>query len=306
MAVNTSIWKDTYYAISSANSPYVYSIELKTGNQITVNGSTTDEVITVFNGKSWVRPGEANINININRIAQDYLSSDLPDLRNISTTTTYIDKLAYRQFYLKSSGGTTVQTYNFLNDWSYENTDLSGNVNLSNPINGHGTTNMLFLSSEFVNSSQNVVTTIAVSPSSGYDNTYCGEYALYYLTRKGGWCSFLFEGNCTKTDSYTRYNISQPYNNTTLEFQKKTYHNEIVTSYKIYTGWLRDSESLNFAENLIGTNKAYLHNLATGEIMPVLSIDSTATYKTWRNQGRKAPVNYVVTLECSQTKHNAG
>ena len=56
MAVNTSIWKDTTYAISSASSPYEYSIDLKTGRQITVNGVTQDKELNfcVRNGNRWI------------------------------------------------------------------------------------------------------------------------------------------------------------------------------------------------------------------------------------------------------------
>lgn len=303
MAVNTSIWKDTNYAVSSANSPYEYSIDLKTGRQITVNGTTQDEVITVFNGKAYVRPGDDYIQININHIAQDYLDTDLIDLRGISSNTSYISANAYRQFYLKNSSGSTVQTFNFLNDWSYEDLNLNGDVTLSEPINGHGCNGMFFLTTKFVNSSQRVVTDVNINAGSGYDTTHCGDFAIYYLSRKGGWCSFLFEGNATQTDTYNKYNISVPYNNQSIEFQKKTYHNEITTTYKLYTGWLSDDEARNLSLNLLGTNKAYLHNLRTDEIVPVLVTDGTATYKTYRNQGKRR-VNYEINVEYSQTKHN--
>lgn len=297
------IWKDTTYQASSGNSPFEYTIDLKTGRQITVNGVTSDEILTVFHGKAWLRPGDNYIYVNINKICQDYLTSSLPDLRNINATTTYTHPEAFRPFYLKDSGGTTINTYNFLLDWSYKDKTLTSDTNLSNPVNGHGCPNMFFLSTKYVNSSQSVVTTISVSPSSGYDNTHCGRYALYYLSRSGGWCSYLFEGNAVKSDKYNRYNIAVPYNTGTLEFGKKTYHNEITTNYLLYTGWMTDEESANFAENVIGTNMAYLHDLETNEIMPVLSVDGTANYKTFKNQGRK-PYSYSVNFECSQTKHN--
>lgn len=300
----TPIWKDTYYQVSSANSPYEYSIEMKTGRQIVVNGVTQDEVQTVFNGKAWVRPGDTVLNINVNKVAQDYLYSDLPDLRNINVTTTYENKYACRQFYLVSSAGVTAQTYNFLLDWSYENTSINPNTNLSRPINGHGATNMLYLSTVF-NSSQKVVTTIRVSAGSGYDNTHCGNYAIYYLNRYGGWDSFLIEGTGLKVDKYKRYQMGLAYDNTTLDFQKRTYNTEITETYKLNTGWLTDAQSQVLAKHLLSTNQAFLHNLSTGEIMPILSTDGTATYKTFKTNGRKR-VNYTINVECSQTKHIVG
>ncbi len=67
---------------------------------------------------------------------------------------------------------------------------------------------------------------------------------------------------------------------------------------------LNDEQSKNLAKNLIGTNKAYLHNLTTSKILPILSTDGSAVYKTYRNQGRKF-VTYSINVECSQTYHNA-
>ena len=302
MAVNTSIWKDTSYAVNYSASPFTYRIDMKTG-------STASDVTTIFNGKSWVRPGETYLYININKIAQDYLNSDLPDLRDVTASTTVQNVEAFRTFYLKNASGTTLETYNFLLDWSYEDTyNPSDTVYLSEPINGHGTNGMLFMRSVLPYANRIVTTTISpspfsYSPGSSYDTTHCGDFAIYYLSTKGGWCSFLFEGTATQTDKYKRYDISVPFNNTTLEFQKKTYHNEITTTYQLKTGKLSDSEAANLAKNLIGTNKAYLHNLKTGEIMPVLSVDGSAVYKTYKNQGRKI-VTYTVNVECSQTKHN--
>ena len=307
MAVYAPIWKDTYYNVSSAQSPYEYTIELETGRQITqtINGVTTtvNEIATVFNGKAWVRPGEPYIQVNINKIAQDYLTSDLPDLRNITANTSYVHNEAYRIFYLKTGAGVAQQTYYFLLDWSYVDKSFSSSFTMGTPINGHGCNGMFFLGTMFNSSSGKVVTSINLSPGSSYDNTHCGDYAIYYLTRSGGWCSFLIEGNVVKSDTYNKYNISVPFDNTKPEFQKKTYHNEISTKYEMYTGWLSDEQAANLAENLLGTNKAYLHDLKTGEIIPVLSTVGTAIYKTFKNQGNKK-VNYALTLECSQTKHN--
>lgn len=304
MAVSAPIWKDTNYAIASSASPYSYTINLKTGNQITVNGTTQDEVISVFSGKAWVRPGEDYLYININKVAQDYLYSDMIDLRNVSSNTSFENKYAYRQFYLANSAGTTVQTFNFLLDWSYESTGVTANTSLSRPINGHGATNMLYLSTVF-NSSQKVITTVNISGSSSYDSTHCGDYAVYYLNRYGGWDSFLIEGSVTKTDKYKRYQTGRAFDNNTLDFQKRTYNNEITETYKLVTGWLTDDQAGILAKHLLSTNMAYLHNLKTGEIMPIVSTDSSGAYKTYRTNGRKR-VNYTINVECSQTKHIVG
>lgn len=306
MAVKAPIWKDTSYLVSSQNSPYEYSIALNTGRQISDDGGITyhDEVINVFNGKSWVRPGELYINVNINRVAQDYLYSDMPDLREITSSTTYEHKYAYREFYLLNSSGVTAQTYNFLLDWSYDTNNVTSNMVMSRPINGHGTPGMLFMNTVF-NSSQKVVTTINISPGSSYDSTHCGDYAFYYLNRYGGWDSFLIEGNVTKTDKYTQYSISKPYTVPSIDFHKKTYHNEITEQYSLHTGWMRNEEAEVLTKNLLSSNMIYMHNLRTDEIIPVIITDNSATYKTFKNQGNKR-VNYTINVEASQNKHNIG
>ena len=262
------IWKDTYYNVPSSASPYTYSVRLKTGRQIIINGTTTDEVITVFNGKAYVRPGDEFIRINLNHIAQNYLSSDLPDLRDITATTQYTNTEACREFYICDEDGDTAATYNFLLDYSYEDINLGINQNLSEPINGHGTPGMLFLS-----------------------------------TAHGGWDSYLIEANVLKTDNYTPYQMNKSYDNTTLDFAKKTYNNQITTSFQMYTGWLKDEEADRLVRNLLSSTKVYVHDLVNDKIYPALIRDSFGTYKTFKNQGHKK-VNYQINIEASQTKSN--
>ena len=297
--VNAPIWKDTFYNVSYVNSPYEYSIVMK--DEQVIGSTAVTNYVTVFNGKAWARPGDEYIRININKIAQDYLYSDLPDLRNITSATTYDNKYAVRQFYLVSNN-TTAETFNFLLDWSYENTGITAG-SLSAPINNHFVPGMFLLSTS-INSSLNVTTSIIISRGSS-SSTTCGRYALYYLNRYGGWDCFLIEGEVVKTDTYKRYQIGRAYDNTTLDFQKRTYDNEITDKYKLVTGWLSDSESKILAKHLLSSNQVYLHDLVNGDIMPVNITDNNATYKTYKNTGRKR-VNYTVNVECSQIKHIIG
>ena len=297
------VWKDTYFSVLASASPYTYSVAMKTGNQISINGVLQDEVVTIYNGKAWVRPGESYINIQLNNIAANYLYSDLPDLRGVSATTTYVHKGAYREFYVVNSGGTTASTYDFLLDYSYEDVTFNSDRSLSEPINGHGTDGMIFINTMFSASSQNVVSTLSLSGGSGYDKTHCGDYALYYLNVHGGWDCFLFEGNDTMTDNFTRYQMMHSFNNTTLDFQKKTYANEITKTFQLYTHYLSDAEAENLSRNLLPTTMAYLHSLRDDKIYPVNITDSMATYKTYKNQGRKR-FAYVINFEVAQNRFN--
>lgn len=299
------VWKDTYFSVLASASPYTYSVAMKTGNQISINGVLQDEVVTIYNGKAWVRPGESYINIQLNRIAANSLYSDLPDLRGVTSTTTYVQKGAYRDFYVVNSAGTTASTYSFLLDNSYEDVSFSGDRSMSEPINGHGTPGMLFLSTMFSASSQNVVTTLSPSAGSSYDTTHCGDVALYYLNCHGGWDCYLIEGDVTKDDRYTKYQISNSYNNTTLDFQKKTYNNVITTGYRLTTKWMSDDEAKRLARNLLSSNMMYLHDLREDKIYPVNCTETNGTYKTFRNQGRKL-FSYVINVEVAQEKINIG
>ena len=301
MAVTAPVWKDTNYIVNSGVSPYTYSIKLKTGRQIIVNEVPQDEILTVYSGKAWVRPGDSTLEMNVNKVAQNYLSSDLPDLRSITATTQYVNAEACRQFYFANSAGTTVETYNFLLNYSYKDLDLTTNQNLSEPVNGHGTPGMLFLSTIFSASSQNVVTTLSISGSSGYDETHCGDFALYYLNVHGGWDSYLIEGNGMKTDNYTLHQMSKSYSNSSIDFGKRTYNNEITSSFQLYTGWLKDDEAERLVRNLLSSTKVYLHDLVKNEFYPVWIKDTLATYKTFKNQGHKR-VNYQINVETSQSK----
>ena len=134
-----------------------------------------------------------------------------------------------------------------------------------------------------------------------YDCSYCGDFAVYYVGRKGGWNAFLFEGMCKRTDKLKDYKYDRVANNTTIEFENGKYMVEINPSYELKTGWLTDEQSELFASDLVSSPKIYLHNLTENKIVPALINASTAEYKTFANNGRKM-VQYTLQVEESQTK----
>ena len=135
-----------------------------------------------------------------------------------------------------------------------------------------------------------------------YDCNYCGDFAIYYVGRKGGWNTFLFEGPCKKVDKLTDHKYNRAVNNTTINFENNKYRVDINARYELYTGLLTDEEAEIFAKDVISTPKMYLHNLKTNEIIPAVVVDSQAEYKTFKNQGKKF-VQYKLTVEESQTKY---
>lgn len=276
------IWKDTYYTF---NSEYLdYSIE--------VDGSE------IFSGRAWKYPDALQGKVNINKICQNYLNSDIADLLDSAGSTTIYNSEAFRVFTLKNSYGTTLETYGFLMDWSYSDYwNGAARKTLSNPIDGKYSPDMIRFTTEYV--SGNVRT--SNTNTGQYNKLSCGDYAIYYLNSYGGWDSFLITGNVIKTDKVEQYNYNQSFNNTTREFEKGRYIATIETSYVLNTGYLTDSQSENLCKNLLATNKAYLHNLKDGKIIPVVVTNTENTYKTYRNQGNNM-VNYQIKVVESQSK----
>lgn len=282
--IKRPIWQDTYYT-STTYSVLDYAVQI-------VGQST------IYTGRAYQRPGSLGISVNVSKICQDYIKDSFRavDFRTL-TGTTYQHPNSYLEFNLiNTSNGTVLATYGFVYDWSYESWNgLSRTV--SNPINNHNATGMYSFLSRYITTPSGISTDIGVVST----GNSCGDVALYYKNRKGGWDSFLIEGTVTKKDSYTKYTYNRSYNNNTLEFENGTYHSQIITSYVLNTGWLNDQESDNLAFNLLSSNEVYLHNLCTDKVYPVVITDNTATYKTYKNNSRKL-VNYQINVEESQRK----
>ena len=281
--IKRPIWQDVYYT-STAYTMLEYVI------------NRSDRTV-IYAGRAYQRPGGNGISINISKICQDYIKDSFSevDFRTL-TGTTYSHPDAYVEFELRErDSGTLLNTYGFVYDWSYE--EWTGQTRtVSNPINGVTVTGMYSFTTTFT--SADTVSTAIGKVATG---NCCGEVALYYKNRKGGWDSFLIEGTVTKKDTYTKYTYNRSFNNNTLEFENGTYHSQIVTSYVLNTGWLTDQQSDNLAFNLLSSNEVYLHNLISDKVYPVVITDNTATYKTYKNNSRKL-VNYQINVEESQRK----
>ena len=274
--MNAPIWKDVYYT-STADS-ITYSIK--------VGGST------IFNGKAVKCPGASVVEVNVSLICRNFMSNELPDLRNISSGTIVTNPLALRTFTFTASDGGS-ESYTFLWDWSYSDWNGSSK-SMSSPINGHYNGSMFILSTSTGGS------TVSNHISLGSGN-YCGKMALYYQGAAGGWNSFLIEGNVKRTDKLTNHSISRRVKNTSIDFENMIYSMDVEPSYELSTGWLTDSQAANLAENLLQSPRIYAHNLETDEIFPVVITDTNVQYKTYRTNSRK-PVNYVIKAKASQTK----
>ena len=154
-------------------------------------------------------------------------------------------------------------------------------------------------------SSTNVTTSsnTNVSNINGYVVCKCGDYALYYLNRRGGWDTFVFEGNNKRTDAYDIYKYSKVYDNNGIGFGSMRYHNNVTERYELNTGWLTEDEAMRFAKHLCSTNNAYLHVLSEDRILPVVITDTQVEYKKYiTDNGTPQPINYTIQVESSQKR----
>jgi hypothetical protein len=296
------IWKDTFFEVPATASPFTYSIEINDGE-------------TIFNGKAWAAPQEAVIKVGVNRVAQDYLHMDFPDIlsmdRIVTGVTSFNHDDAIKTFVIYDEDHNVVESFDFRLDWSYKDRPSDSNQYLSEPINLHGTHGMFYFSTIY---NQNLVfTRVSYHPEvlwiddyyNVYDPHYCGDGALYFLNRNCGWSSFLIEGNILRRDDYTRYSMNRAYDNTTLQFGKMTYNNHITPTWELHTGFLRNDESKRLAFHLLSSNQVYFHDLKEDRIYPVVVTDASGEYKTVKNQGNKL-VTYTINITASQAQHNIG
>ena len=140
---------------------------------------------------------------------------------------------------------------------------------------------------------------VNVSGETIYDVSYCGPGALYYLSKAGGWSAFLIEGKIKRTDKYTQTEYRKAFDNTTIEFGRVRLLNEIQPCWEITTGFLSDEESELLAENLLPSQRVYLHLFDEDLITPVVITDSSQEHKTYANQ-KDTPFYYTIKVEASQ------
>lgn len=273
--VYAPIWKDTFY--STTGETLIYKL-ITSGD-------------TIFLGKAVKFPTASLVEVNINDICKNYMSNELPDIRGISAATSFTNTEACKTFQLYNENLRLLETYQFLWDWSYLDWN-GGSKSMSLDINGHKDIRMYDFSTSV---SAGVVTNSIAFTNNGY----CGDWALYFQNKFGGWSSFLIEGNVKRTDTVTQYKYSKAARNTTIDFEDTVYSEDIDRRWQMYTGWLSDAESERLADNLLKSPRIYAHNLNTGEIIPVVITDTNIEHKTYRNQGHK-PFSYVISVKASQ------
>ena len=301
------IWKDVYF--TGATDTFDYFI---------VNEDTME---TIYQGRAYVQPNSTNVKVNVSKIVQNYLNNNIPDGNDIKLTNfVYYNQDSVIEIGIyDTTTSSRVEKYIYYYNWDYDMFDYShpympemDPILLTKPINGHATPNMSLLYTEYDFENAYLTANMQlyyeqITPEEYeimkkfYDLNYCGDYALYYLQRNGGWASFLIEGNSKKTDSYEKYSYNMSFNNTTAEFEEKNYHVQITSKWQLHTKTLTDSQAENLAFNLLSSNNVFLHDLKQNKIIPVTISNAEAEYLTFKNNGRKM-ITYTIEVTESQKK----
>lgn len=135
-----------------------------------------------------------------------------------------------------------------------------------------------------------------------YEFGHCGEMALYYKNRLGGIDTLLIEGAVEKTDKFDRKNISVDYYNQSPIYNgKPTVFTNVNTVYKLTTGLLTDEQSETLVEQLIPSQDVLLYDPTTLKFTSVNITDSSVTYQTFKNNGRRFS-QYTITVEETHDK----
>lgn len=274
------IYKNTFYTFTATSLTYY----------ITYGAEET----VIYTGKAYKFPGDEATEgrIQINRIAQNYLTVELPRLSEISGTTTYTHPDACGTFKLyNAENDTLLATYDFVYDWDYDSELFSQNTALSVPINGKFAPGQFSLSTTYHTTKQVKTVIQRATPND------CGDYALYYRNRKGGFDSFLIEGKVRKSDDFTIYGYERSIDSNDLDYDRERvrYKNLISSKYELNTGWLNDAQAQKLARHLFSSGYVILHNLTTDQLIPVVITDTNVEYKTFNND-RKL-ISYQINVE---------
>lgn len=275
------IWQTTKYSFGSPELSYY----IESGNE------------KLFSGRAVAFPGTSTGSININKICENYLTQDLTILTSTTATGSETHNNAYKTFNLKlASDNSLLTAYTFYYNWGYEATTST----LSRPVNGKYMVGMFKLQTT---ADTSVVTSYSTTASAGlgYTTSACGEYAVYYLNRFGGWDSLLIEGNVREKDDFAIDRFETTYEQGVYYSREShRFRNEITHYWELNTGWLSDGESEILAKHLLSSNNVYLHDINNSKIYPVEIVDNTVDYKKFKNDRRL--ISYTINIRESNKK----
>lgn len=133
----------------------------------------------------------------------------------------------------------------------------------------------------------------------------CADYVLHYVNAFGGWDSLVMLGRCAIKEDYTRHSVGRMYRDVASastsrgnEVGKVIIANEVSKKWTLRTGLLTDDESSRMF-HLLGTPRAILEDLNTGELFPVVISNSSYEEQTFRGNGNRM-AQYEINVELAQ------
>lgn len=310
--IYNSIWADTYYTYSGQELEYYITM---------VSGNTES---TIFNGKAYRRPGESVIKINVARIVEGYMRSTFGELEyDGGGYKVLYDHEAVKTFKLYSDAGVLLESFCFLNDWSYDpSVRFTGYV--SGDSDGHYLSyremyergEKLGQFNPYYPSHYITVITYFNRSDSNHDDIFlsnrfefnsigpaCGRgMTIMFQNRRGGWNCFYPMGKIEKADAMTSFNTEQAYNNNVTPDRGTIKHlNEVTRTWTVHTGWLTDFQAENIARNLLLSPNVFISlDQDLDNVIPVVITNGEAPHKSYDTE--KGVVDYEITFEESQKK----
>lgn len=167
----------------------------------------------------------------------------------------------------------------------------NGNLHLENP------NQWTFNTSWYITQPSNYI------HKNGYGNYCKGDMAVYYLGKCGCWNDFLFTGRVVRKDDLTHYDYgTDGYNALTGNPEYSAtiirYANELTTTYECTTGWLDDTNSEYFAQDLVPALSLMVHDLVKDKIYPAIIVDTQVETKKYKNN--KQLNQYTVTFKIAK------
>lgn len=123
------IWKDYFVSLGNPDAT-LFRIRVQ---------DAQGEII--YNGKSYIRPGETENNIRINDICADYLTNALPALSQAEFSDLSFPLNFVVEAFVSTAQGEdpdweTIDEVQFMNDWSYDDSYNPATMGMSFPVNG--------------------------------------------------------------------------------------------------------------------------------------------------------------------------
>lgn len=313
-------------------SPIWKDIKHEFSNDIQEFSITDDAGTTIYRGRSYKKPNSNSNSIYINRILENYLS--IPDFNPYIALSA---RGGYGIFELRDENNTIVQSYHFVDDWSYSNDFKTGL--LSHPIKNNQyairgqylpfslfaddtTSNFIYglkynngtfdntnvlISNDVIHNwfedaktdAEEVAFAVIGKHKIPFKDACNSRYVLYYTNSYGGYDWFNDIAKFQIDDSLQSYTYLNNYDNTTVQFGKKRYLTEIDKNITLTTGWLSNDESNRMYE-LIESNKVYLHDLWEDKVVPVIINNTDVEYKQ-KDKNNKI-IQYQINLTYSQQR----